>query len=199
MTPRSHQSDSKARLHEAVLKLVTPEQPDASVRAIARAAGLSDGALYRHYSSREELLGAVFAEHISPMIAHKEGLVAMRASIEDRLREWVRSTYDHFDREPDGFAYVFLTNHKLPEKYKHSAGRQSALLKELLHQGQAEGVLLPMPLDLAATIFVGLLLSVPERIRTGVLTTPASAYTDDITRAVLRSLTPDAEAGDGKS
>ena len=177
-------SDARTRLHSAALRLTVQDQPDASARAIAREAGMSQGALYRYYSSREELLGAVFAEQIEPMIAHKEGLVAMRAPIRDKLREWVRSTYDRFDRDPDGFAYVFLTSHNLPAQYTHIAGRQRGLLIEMLNQWQAEGLLRDIPLDLAATMFVGLLLSVPEQVRAGALASPAMAYTDHISDSV---------------
>ena len=176
--------DAKSRLHEAALRLATLDESDTSVRAIAREAGVSQGALYRHYASREDLLGAVFAEQIEPMIAHKEGLVAMRAPIRDRVREWVRSTYDRFDREPDGFAFVFLTTHNLPEKHKHIAGRQSALLTELLRQWASEGRLKDMPLELASAMFVGLMLSVPERVRKGSLAKPAAQYTDRIADSI---------------
>ncbi|MEZ6317624.1 MAG: TetR/AcrR family transcriptional regulator [Phycisphaerales bacterium] len=170
------------------MRLVAKQGPDASVRAIAKEAGLSEGALYRHYDSREALLGAVFIELIEPMIAHKEGLVAMRAPIDDRLREWVRSTYDQFDKDPNGFAFTFLTNHDLSDKYTQIAGRQSGLLKELLRQGQAEGRVRDMSIDLAAGMFVGLLLSVPERILRGILPAPAKDYTDEIAQAVWRCL-----------
>jgi len=190
-TPRPR--DARARLHDAALRLVAQHGADMSVRAIAKEAGLSEGALYRHYDSREALLGAVFVELVKPMIAHKEALVAMRAPIDDRLREWVRSTYDQFDRDPDGFAFTFLTNHDLSEKYTQIAGRQSGLLMELLEQGQAEGRLREMPLDLAAGMFVGLLLSVPERVKRGILPGPATRYTDEVARAVWRCL------GDGAS
>ena len=178
------QRDTKHRLHEAALRLVVTETTDPSVRAIARAAGVSEGALYRHYASREELFGAIYAELVAPMIAHKEGLVAMRAPIADRLREWVRSTYERFDRDPDGFAYIFLTTHNLPERYASIAGRQSSLFKELVRQGQGEGTLRPMPPELAAGLFAGLLRIVPERVRVGALPAPASAYTDDVFGAV---------------
>ena len=188
MGPAKPGQSTRDRLHEAAIRLVGQDREDVSVRAIAKEAGLSEGSLYRHYSSRDELLGAVFAEQIEPMIAHKEALVAMRASIEDRLREWVRSTYERFDRDPDGFAFVFLRSHHLPAQYTHIAGRQSRLLIELIGQGQREGKVRAMPAELAATIFIGLLLGVPERIRGGVLRAPALGYTDEIAGAIWRSL-----------
>jgi len=173
-----------ARLHAAALQQVASHGPLASVRSITKAAGVTEGALYRHYESRGHLLGAVFAELVRPMVAEKEALVAMRAPIDDRLREWVRCTYARFDKDPDGFAYIFLTTHTLPKEYQRLSGRQSELLRELLAQGQALGVVRSIPADVAAALFVGLLLSVPTQIRQGGLKKPALNYVDEVARAI---------------
>lgn len=180
--------DTRTRLHQAALRLVAREGPDASVRAIAKAAGVTEGALYRHYKSRDDLLGAVFAELIDPMVAEKENLVAMRAPVRDRLREWVRCTYARFDKDPDAFAYVFLTAHDLPKKHRSLYGRQSALLAQLFEEGREEGVLRDLDPAIASTLFVGLLLSVPTRVRQKVLPKPAVQYTDEVARAVWLTL-----------
>lgn len=191
MSTPSSQPATRVRLHEATLRLIARDGPGASVRAIAKEAGLTEGALYRHYTGRGHLVGAVFAELIEPMIAEKENLVAMRAPVRDRLREWVRCTYARFDRDPDGFAYIFLTDHDLDAEYASIAGRQSALLSELFAQGRAEGLLRSLPDALGESIFVALLLSVPHRIRDGALARPASAYVDEIARAAWAALAAD--------
>jgi AcrR family transcriptional regulator len=183
--------DTRSRLHLAATHLVARQGPGASVRAIAKRAGVTEGALYRHYTSRDNLLGAVFAELIEPMIAEKQALVATPAPTRDRLREWIRCTYASFDRDPDGFAYVFLTNHDLPPEHAHLAGLQRGLLRRLIAQGRDEGVLRDMPEDLAATLFIALLLGVPARVRKGGLPNPASGYVDEVARAVWRVLAKD--------
>jgi AcrR family transcriptional regulator len=180
--------DTRIRLHEAALYLVAREGPGASVRAIARRAGVTEGALYRHYKNRDALLAAVFFELVEPMVTEKENLVAMRAPVRDRLREWVRCTYARFDDNPDAFAYIFLTDHDFPREHARLSGRQSELARQLLEQGRSEGVMRPMDPELAAAIFVGLLLGVPERVRSGRLTGPASRYTDEISRAIWLAL-----------
>ena len=186
--PANPEENTKDRLQGAALRLVARDGAGASVRAIAREAGVSEGALYRHYKSREHLIGAVFEDLVRPMIAQKEGLVAMRAPMHDRLREWVRCTYAGFDRDPNGFAFVLLTDHALPPEIAHLKGRQSQLLTELLAQGQRAGILRPMPNNLAGAMFVGLLLSVPTRVLAGKIPAPASAYTDEIARGIWLAL-----------
>lgn len=181
-------ADTRTRLREAATHLVANIGPGASVRAIARRAGLTEGALYRHYQSRDALLASVFDEIIGPMVAEKRNLVAMRAPVRDRLREWVRTTYAAFDRDPDAFAYVFLTDHEFPKEHTRFSGLQSRLLRELIAQGREAGELHDISDELAATMFVGLLLSVPTRVRAGTLPRPASQYVDEVSRAVWLTL-----------
>lgn len=184
-------ADARTRLRAAATQLVAQTGPGASVRAIAKHAGLTEGALYRHFQSRDDLLATVFDEIIEPMVAEKRNLVAMQAPVRDRLREWVRSTYAGFDRDPDAFAYVFLTDHEFPKEHARFSGLQSRLLRELIAQGRAAGELHDISDELAATMFVGLLLSVPTRVRAGTLPRPASQYVDEVSRAVWLTLSRD--------
>lgn len=185
---RNVNSSARERLHRSAIEVVGREGAGASVRAIAADAGVSEGALYRHYQSREHLLAAVLAELIEPMVAEKETLVAMRAPMRDRLREWVRSTYARFDLDPVAFGYVFLTDLPLPAMTEPVIGRQSALFGELFKQGRDSGELREMPVALASGLFVGLLLSVPKGLRAGRLRGKASRHVDEVSDAVWRVL-----------
>lgn len=186
--PPSPATDTRHRLHAATLRVIVEHGPNASVRSIARAAGVTEGALYRYYDGREALISAVFDATVRPMIAEKENLVAMQAPTRDRLREWVRCTYACFDDDPDTFAFVFLTDLRLPEACDGVAWRQSELLHTLIEQGVARGELREVATDLAVTLFVGMLLSVPTRLRAGRLRGTASGYTDGVAEAAWKAL-----------
>jgi AcrR family transcriptional regulator len=158
-------------------------------------AGLTEGALYRHYESREDLLADLFTTLVEPMITEKLNIVAMRAPIRDRLREWVRCTFASFDRDPLGFAYVLLTPLPLSPAHAKLAGRQSALFLELFEQGRKEHQLRDLDPALASALFVGLLLAVPQRIRSKRLKGPASQYIDEVSRTIQCALClPDSSA-----
>ncbi|MGP1345086.1 MAG: TetR/AcrR family transcriptional regulator [Phycisphaerales bacterium] len=185
---------TREKLLGAAMRVVARTGPAASVRAIAREAGLTEGALYRHFPSRDHLLGAAFAELVEPMIAEKENLVAMRVPARDRLREWVRCTYARFDRQPDAFAYVFLTPHEMPKEYAKLSGRQSTLLKALLQQASDEGTPIALPIDIAAHMFVAMLLAIPSAIYRKRLPRPASDHVDEVADAIWRALNNGAES-----
>lgn len=199
MDPDTNTSEASAmqtrrRLHSAAVRLIAGGEA-ASVRAITREAGITEGALYRHYKGRSELTAAVFRELVAPMIAEKEALVAMRAPVRDRIREWVRCTFARFDRDPDGFAYVFLSDEAVDGVDAATVGRQGALFAELVEQGRSEGALREMDRSIATALFVGLLLAVPTRIRGGALAGPASVHVDAVADAAWRVLAVDGLGG----
>jgi AcrR family transcriptional regulator len=72
MSPRSDQqnevlrTESRARIIAAALRLFGSQGYEAtSVRAIAEAAGVAQGLMYRHFSGKEALLQAIFAQSIA--------------------------------------------------------------------------------------------------------------------------------------
>jgi AcrR family transcriptional regulator len=102
---------TRERLQTAAMHAVIREgRRAASVRSITRSAGVTEVALYRHYKGKDELFAAIYDRLVGGMIEGKQALVESPAPVRERLREWVRLTYRSFDADPDGFAYVFLTD-----------------------------------------------------------------------------------------
>lgn len=189
---RSRDPDAtRQRLHRAAVHLIACDHvwgASASVRAITKAAGVTEGTLYRHYTSRDELASAAYEELVRPMIGEKENLVAMVAPLRVRVREWVRCTYAWFDRDPDAFAFVFLAGVAPGSRHEALSRRQSELFAELHGQGKAMGEARDLDTRTATTLFIGLLMSVPMRLREGTLEGPAARHVDMVADAAWRVL-----------
>jgi len=185
---------SKERLIRATARLAaTGGLHGLTVQAIAREVGFTDGAMYRHYRSKEELLWAAYEWYLSEMILEKKRLAAEDRFIDEKLREWVRLTYAYFDRDPEAFSFVLLTPHPQPTLEEHyelltAQGRQFTAMIEC---AQAAGEVRPMPTGVALSHFSGLMLNVPRLIREGQLDKPAVQYVDEVWRAVWRVFSPE--------
>ncbi|GAA2164363.1 TetR/AcrR family transcriptional regulator [Actinomadura napierensis] len=68
--------------------------PDASLNAIARRAGVGPGTLYRHFPTRQALLGAVLADRVERLCARADQLIASD-SPGGALSGWLRAFLDH--------------------------------------------------------------------------------------------------------
>lgn len=62
--------------------------PDASLNAIAKAAGIGPGTLYRHFPTREALVVAVYHNEIQLLVDFADGLLAKNPPLE-ALRIWL--------------------------------------------------------------------------------------------------------------
>ena len=64
------------------------ESPDASLNAIAKRAGVANATLYRHFSTREELVLATYELEVGRLVDAAEVLLGQQAP-NDALRSWV--------------------------------------------------------------------------------------------------------------
>jgi AcrR family transcriptional regulator len=171
----------KEELIAATIQLVAHKGVKAAtIRQITTEAGVTEAALYRHFTSKEDLCQQVYEHIVAQMAAAKEALVAGPLPLRDKLREWVRLSYEYFDRYPDAFTYVLLTPHNFAaDGISTSQGR---LLMRLFEKERAVG----MTPEMALCLFSGVLLNVPRMINEGRLRGPASRYTGEVAKAVWR-------------
>ena len=157
-----------------------------SVRLIAEEAGVTEGALYRHFASKEDLCHQAYCQIVAEMAAEKEEILESRLSFAAKTREWVRVSYGYFDRFPDAFTFVILTVHDFPDSLSEITTRQGRLLKAMIISAVVENELSPLIPELAVSHFTGVMLNVPRLINEGLLDKPASQYTEDVVAAIYR-------------
>jgi AcrR family transcriptional regulator len=154
----------------------------ASIRQIATEAGVTEGALYRHFESKDDLCQQAYRQIVADMAEEKEQILKSVAPLPARLREWIRLSYAYFDRYPEAFTYVVLTPYDFAES--DIANRQGRLLTAMLTDANRAGQLPDMDPALALSHFTGLMLNIPRLINDRVLLGPASQYVDAVAAAV---------------
>ena len=187
----AHASQRKLDLMTAAVMLAARGgQAAATIRAIAEKVGVTEGAVYRHFRSKEELCWSAYKRIVAEMVEQKRHLATQGIPIRQRIDEWVRLTFEFFDRQPEAFAYVLLTEHKVPEGECEITHVQGKLFKAMVHDSMATGELRQLDPDVALSHLTGLMLNIPRLIRAGDLQGPASNYTKEIANAVWRVLAP---------
>ncbi|MFI6346037.1 TetR/AcrR family transcriptional regulator [Streptomyces sp. NPDC050560] len=74
--PRADARRNRAKVLRAAEEALAEEGMDASMRAVARRAGVGLGTIYRHFPTREALLQAIVAERAGALVAEAEALRA---------------------------------------------------------------------------------------------------------------------------
>ena len=118
--PRAKRVDAfrnEQKLLEAAASVFVTSGVDAPVRAVAAAAGVGVGTIYRHFPTRAELVVAVYRHQVDACAEAGPRLMASSASPEAALREWL-----------DLFVDFLVTKHGL------AAALQDEKVGAALHQ-----------------------------------------------------------------
>jgi AcrR family transcriptional regulator len=88
--PRADALRNRERLLETARAVFSAGGPDASLEAVAKAAGVGIGTLYRHFPTREALFDAVYRHEAQQLAALAERLKKEAQPIE-ALRQWLHA------------------------------------------------------------------------------------------------------------
>ena len=160
----------------------------ATIRSIAHEAGVTEGAVYRHYDSKEQLYLDAYTRLITEMAGAKQEIAARSAGVREKLRDWVRVSYEFYDQHADAFTFVLLIPHDLPASQREITRAQGTLFMDVVRRAQEQQQMKPMRPEIALSHFTGVMLNVPRLINEGTLQGPAVQYLPDVVQAVYRVL-----------
>ena len=184
--------NKKDDLIAAAVRLVADHGAEAAtIRAIAREAGVTDAAVYRHYENKEDLWRRAYDRIIEEMVREKRPLVASDTPLREKLREWVRLSYAYYDRNPQAVSFVLAMPIVAYKSGRSSVIGQGELFLEMIERAQQAGETREIPPEVALSHVVGMLLNVPRLINEGTLAGPASGYADEVAAAAWRVLRPE--------
>jgi AcrR family transcriptional regulator len=137
---RADAQRNRQRLVEAAREAFAAGGEKVTLEAVARAAGVGIGTLYRHFPTREALVEAVYRDHVGRLSASADELLASRPP-DDALRAWM-----------DRFADYMATKREMADALRaviasgavtstQTREQLSAAVQTLLDAGVAAGTL----------------------------------------------------------
>ncbi|WP_112263113.1 TetR/AcrR family transcriptional regulator [Lentzea terrae] len=169
-----------AAILDAALVLFT-EDPQASMAAIARAAGVGRVTLYAHFASREVLLEAVLNRTIAEAGEVIKTAAPEEGSPVEALRRLLRTSWQVLDKHRKLFdlAQRELGPVRLRQRHREVVDH----VEGLLARGQREGVIrADLPMNWLVTTVYSLLHAAAEDVNTGQLQAEDAA---DVLEATL--------------
>ena len=159
-----------------------------SIREISSLAGLTEGAIYRHFKSKEELCWYAYQQIVDEMTREKEHLVNSDRPFDQKLHEWVRLSYAYYDRAPEAFTYVLLLPEKMVPLETGVTTHQGDLFMQMYRLARSQCIVRDIPATVALSHHSGLMLNIPRLINEKRLTGPAQSYVDEVARAIWLTL-----------
>ena len=132
---RPRARNARPKIEKAALELFIRDGVDAATtRGIADVAGVSEGALYRHYKGKDELALALFMQTHNQLGEMMLGAFSQDGSIEDKVRRAVAAYCAFADEDWLSFSYHLVSlNRYLPHDTKREDDPVSVIEKLIEH------------------------------------------------------------------
>lgn len=136
--PRADAVRNRERVLEAAKAVFSAGGAEASLEAVARAAGVGIGTLYRHFPTREDLFEAVYRREVQQLADLAEQLKQESQPIE-ALRHWMRSNVRFVATKKGMSAALALAAYKNPKLFSYSFDQLTRAVGGLLDRAIATG------------------------------------------------------------
>ncbi len=155
----NERKNTKGRIEAAALQLFVDKGVDAtSIRDIAASVGFSDGALYRHYASKDELVWDLFRESFESYARTLGNLAAGRRGSRGKIAAMVRGFCDLFDADSRLFRFLLLVQHGQLARVEPGMANPVETVRGVIAAGMAEGDIPAGDPDLATAMVMGIIL-----------------------------------------
>lgn len=187
--PRAH--DTRERIERAALTLFAAKGVDATTtKDIAAGAGISEGAIYRHFTGKDQLASELFSTHYAALAGDVDAILAEDSKLASRVRRIVAYFCRLFDSDRDLFAFILLSQHgQLPKLQPHMPNPVDSLHRMFVEAAAAGECRADDP-DLLAAGALGIVLQTAVFVLYGRLSGPLAPRADALAAAVLRAASP---------
>ena len=157
--PRHRFVDTRHRIEEAATRLfVSRGIAETSVRDITREVGLSEGALYRHFESKDDLVWQTFERNYLALARDLESLAARETGVRNKVAAMIRGFCEAHDHNPTLFNFLVFVQHGQLSKLDADAPTPVTVMRGILERAIAQGELPNQDPDLATALVLGAVL-----------------------------------------
>ena len=177
--------DVRHKVQDAALALFVQKGVKVTtIKDIARSAGVSEGALYRHWPSKEHLAADLFATEYSVM-SHTLRKAAGTGAAPERLRRIIREAFRMVETAPDRARFLLLSQHDALPLVPNGQETPVDVIGGVVTDGIEEGSIIRADAEALAHIVIGaIVLNVQAHVY-GRQKTPLTTLTDTIADAIL--------------
>ena len=157
--PRHPFTNTRERIEEESIKLFASRGiAETSVRDITRAVGISEGALYRHFESKEDLVWQAFERNYTAFAAELDALASQPISVKEKIAAMIRGFCRAHDHNPTLFNFLVFVQHGQLAKLPADAPTPVTVMRRVLARAIEHHELPPQDPDLATALVLGTVL-----------------------------------------
>jgi AcrR family transcriptional regulator len=181
----------KADIERHALSLFARKGIEATtIRDIAVAGGLAEGTMYRHWKSKDDLAQNLFDRHLRKFMGDLEAVVDRERTTGAKFVAAIRMFFEMYDREPDMFQFLLLSQHKLLRRSPRTVPTAAKFVLRLIEEGQAQGEIRQESPALLSAMITGMILQIAVSQSYDSLPGRLGPRAGDVADSVMRILRP---------
>lgn len=152
------QDGKKGDMIQKSLSLFAAKGYDAvSVRHIAKAAGVSEAALYKHFKGKEDLALYIFTAIIKEYTQQIKRIDDKVLGAIEKLCAIVNLTYDFYQEYPEAIRFTLLSQYSFWDSIAEEI-KPHFVYRKILEEGMAKGEIPKQEVYFLITVFSGIML-----------------------------------------
>jgi AcrR family transcriptional regulator len=176
---------AKASIEAAAVELFVHMGVDAATtKLIAKAAGVSEGAIYRHYASKDELALTLFMTAHHRLSGLVEAAAAGKSGVRAKAAAIVKAYCQAADEDWPLFTFHMLGLHRFLRFYQEDGRDPVSVVEKLLKRAMLEAEIPPADPRVLAGMVIGIIVQTAQNRAYGRFDAPLSAHAPLMTAAV---------------
>ena len=143
-------------LDEALRLFASKGIRETTVRDIARAVGITEGAIYRHFHSKDQIVLELFKQYSSELSKRIEEVVNSSQDAEERFRSVVEQFLLFAFRNPDAFKFMNIFHYLRGSEVRRFKRLPAGVIRKFLEELKEKGLLIE-DTDFALAVLIGTL------------------------------------------
>ena len=188
--PRHRFTDTKERIERAAIELfVKKGVAETTVRDIAQAVDISEGALYRHFVGKDELVWQLFERHYVAFAGRLQAVADAEPTARGKLGAMIRGFCQAHDEDPTLFHFLLFVQHGQLGKLSSHTPTPVTVMHALLSHAIASGEIPAQDANLASALVMGIVLQPMTFAAYGRLPQAQAPHAERLTAAAWAAVT----------
>lgn len=177
----------KSNVIEAALSLFMRKGIKATTtRDIALKAGISEGTIYRHFDSKEELAEIIFEQNIDFFWIFLKGNLKNHKTPEEMLKAFVEGFFEFSRREQRRYGFIISAHQTELKKLSRDRMKPKKMLTKIIKLGQRKGIFRKIDTNLVSAMVMGTIIQTIFYLKNGRITVNYDDVVEEVAQTCLK-------------
>jgi len=159
-----------------------------TTRDIALRAGISEGTIYRHFQSKDELAQNVFQENLNYFYSYLKGYLKHSQGPESMLRTFVEGFFEFSRVEQRRYSFLMAAHQTELKQLSRTKMKPKRMLTRILRIGEKAGVFQFKDLELTGVMLMGMIMQTIFYLKNGHITVPFDNVVEEVYLNCLKTI-----------